>query len=280
MNLTGRTILLTGASRGIGEQIAIRLARDRPHLLLVARDAGKLNAVGARCSDAGARVTIVASDVSRGDDRQRLVEAAGTVDVLINNAGVEHTMAVADQSREIVEAQIATNLIAPIELTRLLLPGMLARRSGVIVNVSSMSGKAATPFNAIYSATKFGLNGFTASLRLELEGTGVHAGTVCPSFVGDTGMWADTGVRAPAFLREVSPGKVVQAVLAVIAGAGEILVTPQPMRPLLALREIFPGVERAVLKRSGLMEVFRQRAAVNRSAALRSDAPGPTARLP
>ena len=141
------------------------------------------------------------------------------------------------------EAQLLTNLAAPIELTRLVLPGMLERRRGAIVNVSSMSGKVATPYNAIYAATKHGLNGFTKSLRLELQGSGVHVGVVCPSFVADTGMWADTGQRAPALMREVKPEKVVRAVFAVLNGAGEVLVTPGPIRPLLVLREMFPSIE-------------------------------------
>ena len=260
MDLNGRTILLTGASRGIGALLAVRLAEHRPHLVLAARDARKLEAVASQCADRGARVTIVPADVSSADDRQRLVSAAGHVDVLINNAGVETASALIDQSREGVESQIHTNLLAPIELTRLVLPGMIAKHGGVIVNVSSMSGKAATPYNSIYSATKFGLNGFTASLKFELAGSGVHVGVVCPSFVGETGMWADTGVRAPALMREVRPEKVVDGVMKVIGGAHEVLVTPGPMRPVLALREMFPGLEGSFLRGLGILDVFRQRA--------------------
>jgi short-subunit dehydrogenase len=261
MDLNGRTVVLTGASRGIGALLAVRLAEERPHLVLAARDASRLQTVASQCATRGARVTIVATDVSQADDRQRLVQTAGDVDVLINNAGVETATALVDQIRERVEAQLATNLLGPIELTRLVLPGMIARRRGSVVNVSSMSGKAPTPFNSVYSATKFGLNGFTASLRFELEGTGVHAGAVCPGFVAETGMWADTGVRAPPLMREVPPEKVIAAVLKVIAGAGEVLVTPGPIRPLLALREIFPGMDGPVLRAIGLMEAFRRRAA-------------------
>jgi short-subunit dehydrogenase len=260
MELTGRTVLLTGASRGIGALLAVRLAEHRPHLVLAARDVGKLDAVAVRCSGLGARVTAVAANVASAEERQQLAAEAGDVDVLINNAGVETTIALVHQTREEVAAQIATNLVAPIELSRLLLPGMIAKRRGVIVNISSMSGKSATPFNSIYSATKFGLNGFTASLRIELEGTGVHAGVVCPSFVAETGMWAGTGVRAPWMMREVSPEKVVRAVFRVIVGAGEVLVTPGPMRPMLALREIFPGLDRLALQRLGILDAFRRRA--------------------
>ncbi len=127
-----------------------------------------------------------------------------------------------------------------------------------------MSGKSATPFNGIYAATKFGLNGFSGSLRLELEGSGVHVGVVCPSFVGETGMWANTGGRAPFMMREVRPEKVVQGVLAVIRGASEVLVTPGPVRPLLALREVFPGSDSVILRRLGVTDALKKRARVDR----------------
>jgi len=134
MELTGRTVLLTGASRGIGALLATELAKHRPHLVLVARDARELETVALRCRETGARVTAVAADISSAADRERLRQTSGTVDVLINNAGVETTMMLTDQAREHVEAQIATNLVAPIELTRLALPAMIARRRGVVAH--------------------------------------------------------------------------------------------------------------------------------------------------
>jgi short-subunit dehydrogenase len=258
--LRGATALITGASRGIGAFLATRLAAEGMHLALAARKATRLEAVRAACEARGVTVRVVVADVSVAADRERLVHEAGDIDVLINNAAIEITRAITDQTDAEISAQIATNLEAPIQLTRLVLPRFLARRRGVVVNVSSMSGKSATPFNAIYSATKFGLNGFSGSLRLELEGTGVHVGVVCPSFVGETGMWADSGLRAPAMMREVKPEKVVQAVIAVIRGAPEVLVTPGPVRPLLAIRELFPGVDGAMLRRLGVTDALKKRA--------------------
>jgi short-subunit dehydrogenase len=258
--LRGSTALVTGASRGIGAFLATRLAAEGMHLVLAARDANRLDAVRAACEGLGVKVRAVMADVSVPSERERLIHEAGDIDVLINNAAIEITRAVADQTAADIAAQITTNLEAPIQLTRLVLPRFLARRRGTIVNVSSMSGKSATPFNAIYSATKFGLNGFSGSLRIELEGTGVHAGVVCPSFVGATGMWADSGLRAPTMMREVKPEKVVQGVIAVIRGAPEVLVTPGPIRPLLALREMFPGVDASVLRRLGVTDALKKRA--------------------
>jgi NAD(P)-dependent dehydrogenase (short-subunit alcohol dehydrogenase family) len=116
------------------------------------------------------------------------------------------------------------------------------------------------PYNSIYSATKHGLCGFTESMTMELDGTGVHAGSVCPGFVSEAGMWADHGRPAPRLLREVTPAKVVQAVFKVIDGAPEALVSSGPIKPLLALGEVSPGMKKLVIKRMGLLGLMRREA--------------------
>ncbi len=260
--LRGRTALITGASRGIGVTLARRLAKEGMNLVLSARDEAKLAGVKAECEALGARVVVVACDVQSADDRARLLERAGEVDALVNNAGIEVTVRATDQTEADVRGQIETNLVAPIELTRRVLPGMLARGRGAIAMISSMSGKSATPYNSIYAATKFGLNGFTSSLTIELEGTGVHAGVVCPSFISGAGMWASTGVRAPAMLREVTPEQVADGLVAVLRGSSEELVTPGPIRPLLAFRELAPSLASRIMKSMGILDVLEQRATV------------------
>jgi short-subunit dehydrogenase len=265
VSLLGATALITGASRGLGAFLAMGLAKKGVNLVPPARDTTKLEQLAGECRRAGVRVRVIAADVAVPADRARLVreaEAGGAIDMLVNNAGIEIAVGVADQSEHEVEAQIATNLIAPIELSRLFLPAMKVRKRGVIVNVSSMSGKSPTPYNAVYAATKFGLNGFTSSLRIEIEADGLHAGVVCPSFMAQTGMWSNTGLKAPALLREVPPEKFVDGVLAVIAGAPEVLVTSGPVRPLLALRELVPGIDAFVLRKTGVLQALEARAAV------------------
>jgi short-subunit dehydrogenase len=259
LDLRRRKILLTGASRGIGSHIALELAKRGAELVLTARDAEQLAEVAHACEAAGARVHVVAADLTRADDRARLIAEAGELDVLINNAGVEYTKALLDQTDEEVAAQLLLNLAVPIDLSRLVLPHMLARKSGTIVNISSMSGKGATPYNSIYAATKYGLVGWTASLRIELLGTGVHVAVVCPGFVAE-GMWGRTGLQAPAIMRAVSPAKVVNGVIKALGGAGEVLVTPGPIRPLLALRELFPRLEAPLLRATGIVRTLEQRA--------------------
>ena len=259
VDLRQRRVLLTGATGGIRAHLARALADRNTDLVLCARAIERLEATAAACRAAGARVTIVAADLTLEADRARLIAESGPVEILINNAGVEHTKALVDQTDAEVRAQLELNLIAPIDLSRRLLPAMLARGSGTVVNVSSMSGKGATPYNSIYAATKHGLNGLSSSLRIELLGTGVHVGVVCPGFVAE-GMWGRTGLRAPAAMREVSPAKVVAAVFAVIDGAGEVLVTAGPIRPILALRELLPRIEAPLMRRMGILRTLRARA--------------------
>ena len=257
-------IILTGASRGIGVAIARALGARGAHVVLAAR--GELEQTAEAVRAAGGEATAVSCDVTRPEDRERLLEVAlagGPVTALVNNAGVEVPIAVVDQSAEQIDRQLAVNLQAPIHLTRQLLPHLVAQGRGAVVMISSMSGKSPTPWNAIYTATKHGLNGFTASLRIELEGTGVHAGVVCPSFVAGEGMWASTGVKAPLLLREVPLDAVVAGTLAVLDGASEVLVTSPLARPMLAMGQLFPSLDRRLLGALGVLDVLRARAKVD-----------------
>jgi len=261
-------ILLTGASRGIGVAIAEGLARRGAHLVLTARSEAKLQQTAERVRAAGGTSEQVVADLALPDDRDRLVQhvlAGGVPTAVVHNAGVEVPIAVVDQSHAQIDTQLQVNLHAPIHITRALLPAMVQAGRGAVAMVSSMSGKSPTPYNAIYTATKFGLNGFTASLRVELEGTGVHAGVVCPSFVADAGMWSDTGATAPRMVQEVPLDDVVSGVLAVLDGKNEVLVTTRLARPLLALTQLFPSVDRKVLGALGVLDTLEQRAERYRS---------------
>lgn len=260
----GERIVLTGASRGIGVAIAEGLGGRGAHLILVARDEAKLEETARRVRAAGGTSEVIAADVTKAKDRARLVKevlAGGTPTGLVNNAGVEVPIAVVNQSEAQIRQQLQVNLHAPIFLTRALVPAMVEAGRGAVVMMSSMSGKSPTPYNAIYTATKFGINGFTSSLRVELEGTGVHAGVVCPSFVEGSGMWHDTGVKAPAMVKEVPLSAVVNGVIAVLDGRKtEVLVTTPLARPLLAVTALFPSTDRRVLGALGVLDILKERA--------------------
>ncbi len=209
------------------------------------------------------RALALGCDVTSASDLRRLLDTAerdlGPIDILVNNAGIEISSAIADLSSAEIDAILDTNLRAPVHLSRMVLPGMMQRRRGAIVHVSSLSGKTGTPFNTLYSATKFGLQGFTESAEFELEGTGVHMSTVCPGFVSDAGMWANRGEKAPRMLREVSPQRVADAVIKAIRGKREVLVSSGPIRPLLALNQLFPSLQRPLVKRMGVVRAMRPR---------------------
>ncbi|QBR72277.1 hypothetical protein CU048_14440 [Beijerinckiaceae bacterium] len=264
-DIRGSHAIVTGASRGIGTFIAKTLAAQGVNLTLAARDAAKLEETRRACEALGVRAIAVPTDVTSREDLRKLVETAqrelGPIDILVNNAGIEITKSLQNTSFEEVDAVIRTNLSAPIWLIKIVLPLMVERRRGAIVNVSSLAGKSCAPYDAIYSATKAGLVALGLSVDLELDGTGVTLGTVCPGFVSDTGMWANAGLKAPWMLKEVSPQKCANAVLKVIkTGSSEQLVSSGPIRPLLALVELAPGLHKPILKRLGVLKAFRERA--------------------
>src|SRR5215210_3220990 len=150
--------LITGASRGIGAATARELARRGYALVLAARSAGPLEALAAELSRSGAPALPIPTDLRSLDEIQRLARLAlahfGRVDALIHNAGIGGDRPIARVDGPTVAAIIDTNLRAPIELTRILLPGMLERRRGVIIFVASVAGHIGVPSSAIYSASK------------------------------------------------------------------------------------------------------------------------------
>ncbi len=260
-DLRGANAIVTGASRGIGPYIARTLAAQGVNVALAARSADKLEETRRACESLGVKAIAVATDVTSMDALRRLVATAeaelGAIDILVNNAGIETTGALETLTFEQIDDLLRTNLNAPIWLSKMVLPGMLARKRGAVVHVSSMAGKSGAPYNSTYSASKFGLNGFSDSVNFELDGTGVHMSVVCPGFVSEAGMWKNRGGKAPRMAREVSPQKVADSVLKAVRGAREVLVMPTPIRPLLALAQLAPGVERAIVKRMGIVAAMR-----------------------
>ncbi|MGH2674969.1 MAG: SDR family NAD(P)-dependent oxidoreductase [Actinomycetota bacterium] len=217
MELNGASVLLTGGSRGIGPYIARALVSRGARVTLAARSAEDLDHV--RDSLGDGRVAVVAGDVTSEEDRTTMVadaEAAfGPVDVLVNNAGIETILPFTDYTEGDIHAIVATNLDAPIQLSRLVVPGMVERGRGHVVNMASLAGKAPTPYNTVYAGTKHGLIGFTYSLRAELHGTGVSASAVCPGFVTEAGFvsqYVDPTVRQGVGTA-TSPREVARAVI-------------------------------------------------------------------
>jgi 3-oxoacyl-[acyl-carrier protein] reductase len=178
-SLEGRTALVTGASRGIGKAIAAELAGAGASVVVGYRSgADEAQAVA---SEIGGRA--VQADVAQAEDAQRLVEEAGDVDILVNNAGVTRDGLLARMSDEDWRVVLDTNLGGTFNTCRVVARGMMRRRGGAIVNVSSIVGIHGNPGQTNYSASKAGIIGFTKALARELGSRGVRANVVAPGYV-------------------------------------------------------------------------------------------------
>jgi short-subunit dehydrogenase len=267
-DLRGKNAVLTGASRGLGPYIARALAQKGVNLALTARTADAVEATANEASALGVNAVAVPVDVTEPAGRQRLLEGAvaanGPIDILINNAGIEWVCEYTKMSAEQIEQMIQTNLIAPLILSRLVLPDMMTRGSGHVVMMSSLGGKKGSPYSATYAATKAGLIEWTSGVREELRDSGVSASVICPGFVSDAGMFAEYGKSAPRLTGESTPEAVADAVVRSIErDVGEIVVNPGPSRLLDITNAISPGAVSWVLRRFGVYEFYRQQAEDN-----------------
>jgi short-subunit dehydrogenase len=249
--MTGSTqrpvALITGASRGIGATTAHELARRGYALALAARSLAPLQALAADLARRGAPALPIPTDLRGIEEVRRLARLAlehyGRVDALIHNAGVGGGGVVARMPAESAEATIVTNLIAPIELTRLLLPQMLERRSGRIVFIASVAGHIGLPGSATYSASKFGLRGFADGLRREVGHRGVGVTIITPGFI-KTDMTAWMG-RAPL----PGPEIVARAVGRALAHPRREIVVPGYYRAAIWAASLLPWLADIALRR-------------------------------
>jgi short-subunit dehydrogenase len=184
---TGKVVVVTGASAGIGRELCLQLAPQRPRLVLAARDEARLHEVGEECRKRGAEALVCRTDVSSLDDCRTLVERTiahyQALDVLVNNAGMS-MWARFDEVQDIgiYESLMRVNYLGCVYPTHFALPE-LRRRRGQIVVVASLAGLTGVPTRTGYAATKHALFGFFDSLRIELDGTGVSVTMVAPDFV-------------------------------------------------------------------------------------------------
>ncbi len=267
MNLIpGQTVLLTGASGGLGTYITHALAERGLNLALVAHPGVELEKLRQQTEARGVRARAYQSDLRDAAQRRELVkrveEDLGPVDVLVNNAGVEHTAAYHELSEAEIEDVLKVNLEAPMMLTRLLLPGMLARGKGHIVNMASLAGKSGPAFQEPYAATKAGLIAFTSSLRATYRGSGVSASVIVPGFV-EAGIYASlkaqSGCTAPPLLGTSRPETVARALIrAIERDIPEMIINPMPVRPLLAFTVFWPRAGAWLADKLGANDFFRR----------------------
>lgn len=193
--------VVTGASSGIGAVYAERLARRGYDLILVARRADRLETLAAELSQTSAQNRVVAADLTRNDDISRVEEilaAEPRLSLLVNNAGSGKIGATADISAEDATAMIALNVTAMTRLTKAVLPKLLERNAGAIINIASVMALHSFPVTSLYSATKAFVLNFTRGLQEELAGTAVRAQVVLPAGVV-TEFYDHAGVPISAF---------------------------------------------------------------------------------
>jgi short-subunit dehydrogenase len=184
MKLQGKRILLTGAAGGIGAELARQLGARGACLALADRNAAALAELAASIEDAGGEAHIAPVDLLEAGGRETAVQLArerlGGIDLLVNNAGLQSFRAFAEEDPAMLARVVQLNLLAPMLLTRAVLPEMLLAGSGRIVNLGSTFGSIGFAYFVVYSASKFGLRGFSEALRRELEGSGVGVTFVAP----------------------------------------------------------------------------------------------------
>jgi 3-oxoacyl-[acyl-carrier protein] reductase len=185
--LEGKIAVVTGAGRGIGRAIAVRLAQSGCRVVLVARSLPQLEEVQKEVLSLAGEALSMPTDLTRDEDINRLLEKThktwGSVDILINNAGWGKKAAIVRAKIEDWDQTFKLNLRAPMILSRLVLPPMIAKGEGAIINVGSISGKTGEANAAAYAASKFGLIGFTQSLYEEVREYGVKVAVILPGFV-------------------------------------------------------------------------------------------------
>jgi len=247
--LRGRNALVTGAGGGLGAYIARALAGEGVNLAVTDLPGSSVDGLSAELRTRGVQVEHAPADLTDRDERRRLAswaaDALGPIDILVNNAGVEFGGPFLDTSPEQLELTVAVNLLAVMDLTRLLLPGMLDWHRGHVVSMASLAGKIPPPQLASYGATKHGVVGFTGALRAELADEPVGFSAICPGFVGRVGMFGRLepyieGGSVP--MGTIPPERVGDAVVrAIREDVGEIVLNRRPVKPLILLNAIAPG---------------------------------------
>jgi short-subunit dehydrogenase len=247
MRARGAVALVTGASSGIGRALATRLVGRGARVFAQGRDERALAAVDG--------ATPVVADLAQPCAPQRVagqvLDAAGRVDLLVNNAGTGWAGPLPLLSPATADEVLAVNLRAPIQLTRALLPGMLERSGGRLVFVTSIAARLGVREEAVYAAAKAGLDVFAESLRLELAGTGIGVTAVVPGVV-ETAFFVRRGRPYPRrYPRPLPVGRVADAMLAAIEADRAELYLPGWLRVPVAVRALFPAGYRRLAGRFG-----------------------------
>ena len=251
MEIRNKVVLITGASSGIGAGVARRLSKEGAKVAIAARRIELLEGLAAEITANGGQALPLQVDVTDHDAIQEMitaiVEKYGRLDILVNNAGIGFSADVKDIDPVKLRLQVAVNLTGLIECAQAALRPMLSQGSGHIINVSSLAGLVGAPGSSVYSATKFGVIGFSDSLRREVHKQGVLVTTFCPGFVA-----TEFSPRLKKILRDAPdapylPGVMsVEYVAGVVAGIirrpRRLVLVPFGFSKLVQAARAFPGL--------------------------------------
>jgi len=245
LNYSGKVVIITGASSGIGEQSAKEFAKLGARIVLVSRNRERLEEVATRLSKYESQILVCPCDVSKKDQVEQLskvvLEKFDSVDILVNNAGFGVYNTVNNISIEEMEAQMLTNFFGIMYCTKIFLQKMLKQGSGHIVNVASVAGSIGIPGMASYCASKFAMLGFSEALFHELKGTGVGITVVSPIMVRTNFFDGKSFDKMPRYsMTSLSASTVAKAVVRASSSPRLEIVVPQVVRFAIWLKQTFP----------------------------------------
>jgi short-subunit dehydrogenase len=248
-------MIITGASSGIGAAAARRLAREQVCLTLAARREDRLQEVAGDVEKLGSEVLVVPTDVTDRAAINRMIRFTmnrwGRVDVLLNNAGLSYDEPLVDLEPEKIRTEVQVNLVSVIECAQAVLPTMLGQKSGHIINVASIEGLVATPGSTVYCASKFGVFGFSDSLRRQLRGTGVQVSAFCPGYTPSEltprlKALVEGRPDAPHHPGLMPTEYVADQIARLIHHPRRLVILPRNYSVLVLVAFLFPGIADAV----------------------------------
>jgi len=224
--LSGKKALVTGGGRGLGREIALAFAGAGADVAVTARTEAQIQATAGAIEDLGQEALPIPADVTEPDQMKRLaqetLDAFGQIDILVNNAGMSVYGAFAEQEPADWRAMINTNLMGTLFCTHAVLPAMLERGEGLIINVSSVAGIHGLPNEAVYCASKHGVKGFTDALAIELKEKGIRVCGIYPGGI-DTPFW-DVQTYHGDRSKIMDPAEVAKMVLCIASQPEDTLV--------------------------------------------------------
>lgn len=244
MDYSGKIVVITGASSGIGKESALEFAKLHASVVLVSRDKNKLEEVAKELSKYQTQILVCACDISQRDQvnqmSKQVLEKFGTVDVLVNNAGFGIYGNFNDLKAEEIESQMTTNYLGMVYCTKTFLPKMLEQKSGHIVNVASVAASFGIPGMAGYCASKFAMLGFSESLYHELKGSGIGITVVSPIMVKTNFFNHNSFNKMPRYTTALSANTVAKAVVRAASSPRLEIVVPQFVRIAIWFKQTFP----------------------------------------